>query len=350
MTHSAGGPFGLLVAEARPNLVKATVIIEGAGSGFAGGNRWGMSSIPVTYDPPVSDPCGDQDAVGGESRSPASPATSCRRSPRAGCRICSNTRVVFVTADSSFASPGNPGGVAFLKQAGVQAEELRLGSLGIKGNGHMMMVEKNSRQVLQPIIDWIDEERDRQQHPVAGAAARVGRLAGAEAGGHGHLLGRHRQQEEDALRHDSRRTDVRAVPRARGAAPSAARDPRARRRRADGALHGARRDVGLGAPLRSGRLQGVPRRSSGAWPLAVSPGRARRDWPARHLRSADARHGHVRAHAEQAVAGHERRRRRSAGRSARGGGQLGAARRPAGAVAVARRAAASSSIASGRAS
>ena len=36
MTHSAGGPFGLLVAEARPDLVKATVIIEGAGSGFGG--------------------------------------------------------------------------------------------------------------------------------------------------------------------------------------------------------------------------------------------------------------------------------------------------------------------------
>ena len=55
MTHSAGGPFGLLVAEARPNLVKATVIIEGAGSGFAGGNRWGISTIPVTYAPPVAD-------------------------------------------------------------------------------------------------------------------------------------------------------------------------------------------------------------------------------------------------------------------------------------------------------
>src|SRR4029079_12073046 len=55
VTHSAGGPFGLLVAEARPTLVKATVIVEGAGSGFAGGNRWGMSSIPVTYDPAVAD-------------------------------------------------------------------------------------------------------------------------------------------------------------------------------------------------------------------------------------------------------------------------------------------------------
>ena len=55
MTHSAGGSFGLLVAEARPKLVKATVMIEGGGSGFNGGNRWGMSTIPVTWDPPVKD-------------------------------------------------------------------------------------------------------------------------------------------------------------------------------------------------------------------------------------------------------------------------------------------------------
>ena len=59
------------------------------------------------------------------------------------------------TADASFASPGSPGSVAFLKQAGVQAEELRWGALGINGNGHMMMAEKNSRQVLQPLVDWM---------------------------------------------------------------------------------------------------------------------------------------------------------------------------------------------------
>jgi pimeloyl-ACP methyl ester carboxylesterase len=155
VTHSAGGPFGLLVAEARPNLVKATVIIEGAGSGFAGGNRWGMSSIPVTYDPPVADPseikthwvASPEPGVNGYFlQSEPSP----RKLPN-----LRNTKVVFVTADSSFASPGNPGGAAFLKQAGVQAEELRIGALGIKGNGHMMMVEKNNRQVLQPIIDWM---------------------------------------------------------------------------------------------------------------------------------------------------------------------------------------------------
>ena len=47
MTHSAGGPFGWLVAEIRPNLVKGIVAIEGGGQPFGGGNVWGMSSIPV---------------------------------------------------------------------------------------------------------------------------------------------------------------------------------------------------------------------------------------------------------------------------------------------------------------
>jgi pimeloyl-ACP methyl ester carboxylesterase len=154
MTHSAGGPFGLLVAEARPSLVKATVIIEGAGSGFAGGNRWGMSSIPVTYDPPVTDPA-EIKTQWVATPEPGVAGYFLQTEPARRLPNLRNTRVVFVTADSSFASPGNPGGAAFLKQAGVQAEELRLGGLGIKGNGHMMMVEKNSRQVLQPIVDWI---------------------------------------------------------------------------------------------------------------------------------------------------------------------------------------------------
>jgi pimeloyl-ACP methyl ester carboxylesterase len=154
MTHSAGGPFGLLVAEARPNLVKATVIIEGAGSGFGGANRWGMSSIPVTYEPPVSDPA-DIRTQWVANPEPGVAGYFLQAEPVRRLPNLRNTKVVFVTADSSFASPGNPGGVAFLKQAGVQAEELRLGGIGIKGNGHMMMVEKNSRQVLQPIIDWM---------------------------------------------------------------------------------------------------------------------------------------------------------------------------------------------------
>jgi len=56
MTHSAGGPFGYLVAEVRPKLVKGIVVVEGAGVPFAQNNRWGLSSVPVEFTPPINDP------------------------------------------------------------------------------------------------------------------------------------------------------------------------------------------------------------------------------------------------------------------------------------------------------
>jgi pimeloyl-ACP methyl ester carboxylesterase len=157
MTHSAGGPFGLLVAEARPNLVKATVIIEGAGTAFAGGNRWGLSTIPVTYDPPVTDPS-EIKVVRVENPEPDVDGYFLQAEPARRLPKLKNTAVLTVTAPASNAAPGNPGQVAFLKQAGVKAEELRIErDASLHGNSHMMMVEKNNREVLQPILNWLDK-------------------------------------------------------------------------------------------------------------------------------------------------------------------------------------------------
>ena len=52
---SAGGPFGWIVANERPNLVKAIVNVEGGGAPFGNGNPWGLTTIPLAYDPPVAD-------------------------------------------------------------------------------------------------------------------------------------------------------------------------------------------------------------------------------------------------------------------------------------------------------
>jgi pimeloyl-ACP methyl ester carboxylesterase len=157
MTHSAGGPFGLLVAEARPNLVKATVIIEGAGTAFAGGNRWGLSTIPVTYDPPVADPS-EIKVVRVDNPEADVDGYFLQAEPARKLPKLKNVAVLTVTAPASNAAPGNPGQVAFLKQAGVKAEELRIErDAGLRGNSHMMMVEKNNREVLQPILNWLDK-------------------------------------------------------------------------------------------------------------------------------------------------------------------------------------------------
>jgi hypothetical protein len=45
--------------------------------------------------------------------------------------------------------------LAFLRQAGCAVDPLRLAEHGLHGNGHGMMLEKNNREVLQVILDWL---------------------------------------------------------------------------------------------------------------------------------------------------------------------------------------------------
>jgi pimeloyl-ACP methyl ester carboxylesterase len=156
MTHSAGGPFGWLVAEIRPNLVKGIIAIEGGGQPFGGQNVWGMSTIPVAYDPPVSD-ASEIKTKRVDAPEPGVNAYFIQEEPARKLKNLQNIPIVIVTAEASFASPGNPGAIAYFKQAGVKAEELRLVNLGIHGNGHMMMVERNNREVLKPILAWVDK-------------------------------------------------------------------------------------------------------------------------------------------------------------------------------------------------
>ncbi|MEH0590107.1 alpha/beta fold hydrolase, partial [Streptomyces sp. B21-106] len=61
ITHSMGAPFGWLVADARPGLVKAVVSIEPMGPPFIelpglGKLEWGLTAAPIAYEPPVRTP------------------------------------------------------------------------------------------------------------------------------------------------------------------------------------------------------------------------------------------------------------------------------------------------------
>jgi pimeloyl-ACP methyl ester carboxylesterase len=172
MTHSAGGPFGYLVAEVRPQLVKGIIVIEGAGAPFAGANRWGLSSIPVTYDPPVSDPS-QLKTKQAPSPEPGVGPYLLQEEPARKLKNLKGIPIVIVTAEASFASPGNPGAVAFLKQAGCTAEELRYAAHGVHGNGHLMMGEKNNRETLQPILAWIDKSVSTKGAPAAAPRKRA---------------------------------------------------------------------------------------------------------------------------------------------------------------------------------
>ncbi|HEY2843453.1 MAG TPA: alpha/beta fold hydrolase [Bryobacteraceae bacterium] len=160
MTHSAGGPFGFYVLEAEPTLVKGIVVVEGAqGSAFAGQSRWGLINLPVVYDPPVTNPSEIKTKQVQPSEADAKLGIgpyNLQEEPAHKLRNWKDCAICIYTSEASFVLP-NPGAVAYLKQAGVRAEEIRLADIGIHGNGHLMMGEKNNRETLKPILTWLDK-------------------------------------------------------------------------------------------------------------------------------------------------------------------------------------------------
>ncbi len=169
MTHSAGGAFGMYLVEVRPKLVKGLVVDEGAaGAVFAGQNRWGLISLPMAYDPPVSDPAEIKTAQVQPTAADAAIGVgpyNIQAEPARKLKNWQNVAVAVYTAEASFVNV-NPAQSPTSKQAGVNATEIRLHDIGIHGNGHAMMLEKNNREALKPITDWIEKTISAKGAPV----------------------------------------------------------------------------------------------------------------------------------------------------------------------------------------
>jgi hypothetical protein len=116
-THSAGGPFGWVVAAERPNLVKALVSFEGGGAPLIGQNG-----------------------------QPTGTTLNLRGIP-----------MMYLTAENSGRTNG-PAIVAALTQSGATAEHINLKDRGITGNGHFAMFEANRKQVWEVVRGWIDSK------------------------------------------------------------------------------------------------------------------------------------------------------------------------------------------------
>ena len=45
-----------------------------------------------------------------------------------------------------------------MKQAGVEHDSVRVPEVGIRGNGHMMMLEKNNLEIAEYLRGWLREK------------------------------------------------------------------------------------------------------------------------------------------------------------------------------------------------
>ena len=169
MVHSQAGAFGWPVADARPDQVKAILAVEpngppfyqvdftGAPDYFKQGQLalpYGLSAVPLTYSPAVAD--AKELAVVQQEQADGPDLVRCHLQ-REPARKLSNLKmpILVVMSEASYHAPYDHCTVKYLQQAGAQPTFMRLADLGIKGNSHVMMNEKNNKEIAAVIAQWL---------------------------------------------------------------------------------------------------------------------------------------------------------------------------------------------------
>ena len=163
VVHSQAGLFAWLIADACPGRVKAIVALEPSGPPFKDPaskpgveeRAYGLTSEPLAYDPPVT-----EDSPLRFEQAPEADAADLARcwtqagTPRRLANLAGIPTVI-VTAEASYHAVFDHCTVNYLRQAGVAANFIRLEEAGLRGNGHMMMLEKNSADVAALVHGWL---------------------------------------------------------------------------------------------------------------------------------------------------------------------------------------------------
>src|SRR5262249_16954658 len=157
-------------ADARPDLVKAVAVepngppvraleFIGAPDWFKEGGialSYGIAGVPLTYDPPVKDA---SELKWVKEDKPDGPGLVTRWKQAEAGRKLSRVKMsmVVVMSEASYHAPYDHCTVKFLQQAGVKPDFIKLAELGIKGNSHVMMQEKNNKDIAAVIYGWLEK-------------------------------------------------------------------------------------------------------------------------------------------------------------------------------------------------
>jgi len=175
VTHSQSGAFAWPVVDKRPDLVRANVAVEPNGPPvreleFKGAPDWfsestrdkafGLGEVPITYDPPVTATSKLEFIRKEQADKPDLAHCWLQKEPARKLPNVAKVPTLIVMSEASYHAAYDHCTAAYLTQAGVKNTFVRLADRGIKGNGHMMMLEKNNMAIAGVMAEWLDSVRD----------------------------------------------------------------------------------------------------------------------------------------------------------------------------------------------
>jgi pimeloyl-ACP methyl ester carboxylesterase len=171
VTHSQSGAFAWPVVDRRPDLVRANVAVEPNGppvreAEFKGAPDWfgestrdktyGLGEEPITYDPPVSATSKLEFVRQEKADKPDYVRCWLQKEPARKLPNIAKVPTLVLVSEASYHAPYDHCTVTYLNQAGVKTTFIRLDEVGIRGNGHMMMLEKNNMAIAGVMANWLE--------------------------------------------------------------------------------------------------------------------------------------------------------------------------------------------------
>jgi hypothetical protein len=165
LLHSRLATSGWLAADARPKLVKAILApepwgppIENAELDARGpGRLWGVTNFPVHYDPPIKEASELRAVRQEKADGPGLIPCWIQQEPARKLINLENVPVLNVSGEASYHRPYAHCTAKWLNQAGVKTAYVNLEDVGLTGNGHQMMSEKNSAGISKFFMEWLDK-------------------------------------------------------------------------------------------------------------------------------------------------------------------------------------------------
>jgi pimeloyl-ACP methyl ester carboxylesterase len=165
LVNSGIAASGWVVADARPKLIKGIVAvepvappIENAERGATGPGRvWGLTNLPVHYDPPIEAASELRTVRQDKPDGPGLLPCWVQKEPAHKLANLQSIPVLNVSGEASYHRPYAHCIAKWLNQAGVKTAFVNLENVGLPGNGHQMMSETNSAAIAKYLQSWIEK-------------------------------------------------------------------------------------------------------------------------------------------------------------------------------------------------
>jgi pimeloyl-ACP methyl ester carboxylesterase len=171
VTHSQSGSFAWPVADARPDMLKANIAVEPSGPPahdvvFKGAPEWfaddpavkpyGLGQAKLTYDPPVTGDSKLEFVRQEKADKPDLVRCWMQKEPARKLPNVAKVPTLVLSSEASYHSTYDHCTAAYLTQAGVKNTLIHLADVGVHGNGHMMMLEKNNMAIARVMEEWVE--------------------------------------------------------------------------------------------------------------------------------------------------------------------------------------------------